>query len=209
MTASRTFTVQARVGAARRAATRERILDATKRLLEGGDTVAGLTVARLAEEAEVSRATFYLHFPDKRHLIEALFESATDNWDAIADQAISDPTISRDQLREIFRAGVQQGVEYRAVVAGVTELGEYDPEVREAWQAHIRRTAETMAPYLRACRPELSDAQIRTLTQTLNWMTERALQRMLGVRSEAWCGADELTDALTEIWWSLAHPAKG
>ncbi|MGK2937099.1 MAG: TetR family transcriptional regulator, partial [Solirubrobacteraceae bacterium] len=30
-----------------------------------------MTVSRLATEAEVSRATFYLHFPDKRHLIEA------------------------------------------------------------------------------------------------------------------------------------------
>lgn len=206
--ASRSFTVQARVGAQRRAATRERILAAAQRLLERGDSVAGLTVARLAEEAEVSRATFYLHFPDKRHLIEALFESAIADWDKITAAALSDPNVTREELRQVLGAAVAQGVEYGPVVAGVVELGEYDPEVREAWQAHMRRAAENHTQWLATCRPDLSARQATLLGQVLGWASERTLQRMLGLRDEAWCDADELADTLTEIWWSVAHPAR-
>lgn len=206
--AARTFTVQARVGAQRRAATRERILDAARRVLERGDSVAGLTVARLAEEAEVSRATFYLHFPDKRHLIEALFESANEDWDAVAGQALSDPDITREELRRVLGAGVEQGITYGPVVAGVVELGEYDAEVREAWQAHMRQAAENHTQWLAKCRPDLSERQVKLLGQVLGWTSERTLQRMLGLRDETWCEPDELADTLTEIWWSVAHPAR-
>lgn len=205
--ASRSFTVQARVGAQRRAATRERILAAAQRMLERGDSVAGLTVARLAEEAEVSRATFYLHFPDKRHLVEALFESAIQDWDEVAGEALSDPGISREELRRVLGAGVEQGVKYGPVVAGVVELGEYDPEVREAWQAHMRRASENHTQWLAKCRPDLSAREVTRLGQVLGWASERTFQRMLGLRDEPWCEPEELADTLTEIWWSVAHPA--
>lgn len=206
--ASRSFTVQARVGAQRRAATRERILAAAKRLLERGDSVAGLTVAQLAEEAEVSRATFYLHFPDKRHLVEALFETAIAEWNEVAATALSDPDITRDELRRVLGAGVEQGVKYGPIVAGVTELGEYDAEVREAWQAHMRRASENHTQWLAKCRPDLSAREVTLLGQVLGWASERTLQRMLGLRDEAWCDPDELADTLTEIWWSVAHPGR-
>lgn len=204
---SRSFTVQARVGAQRRAATRERILAATRRLLERGDSLAGLTVARLAEEAEVSRATFYLHFPDKRHLVEALFESALQDWDEVAGAALPDRDITREELRRVLGAGVAQGVKYGPVVAGIVELGEYDGEVREAWQAHMRRASEKHTQWLAKCRPDLTEREVTLLGQVLGWASERTFQRMLGVRDEPWCDADELADTLTEIWWSVAHPA--
>lgn len=206
---SRSFTVQARVGAQRRAATRERILSAAQRLLERGDSVAGLTVARLSEEAEVSRATFYLHFPDKRHLIEALFETANQDWDELAAQGLADPNITRKELREVVGAAVGQGVTYGPIVAGVVELGEYDPEVREAWQAHMRRASEHHTQWLAKCRPDLSERQVTLLGQVLCWASERTLQRMLGLRDEAWCTPEELADTITELWWSLTHPATG
>lgn len=204
MTATRTFTVQARVGAARRAATRERILDACRRLLEGGDSVAALTVSRLAEEAEVSRATFYLHFPDKQHLVQALHEDSAKGWRDAAGEAFGDPTITRDQLREIMREGLGRSVEQAPVISGIIELGESDAEVRDAWRSNVRAGSEPTADWLAARRPDLSPRQAAVLGEAMSWAAERTVHQMLGVRGEPSCSLDELADALTDIWWAAA-----
>ncbi|MBJ7519261.1 MAG: helix-turn-helix transcriptional regulator [Solirubrobacteraceae bacterium] len=208
MTATRTFTVQARVGAARRAATRERILDAARRMLERGDSVAALTVSKLASEAEVSRATFYLHFPDKRHLIEALHDTAVQDWHDIAGDAIADPDITRDQLQEIMSAGLRTSLSHAPVFAGIIELAEYDPEVREAWRENMRSASATTATWILAIRPELGDRKAAVLAEAMTWTSERSVQQMLGVRGSASCDVDELAGALTEIWWCVTHPAE-
>ncbi|MGK2938448.1 MAG: TetR/AcrR family transcriptional regulator [Solirubrobacteraceae bacterium] len=207
MSATRTFTVQARVGAARRAATRARILDAARRLLERGDSVAALTVSRLATEAEVSRATFYLHFPDKRHLIEALHDSALEDWRDVAGVAFGDPDVSREALHDIMVAGLRTTLDHAAVFAGIIELAEYDPEVRAAWRENIRAGSEATADWLQACRPELSDRAAALVGEAMSWTSERTVQQMLGIRGEGSCDVDELADALTEIWWCVTHPA--
>lgn len=207
MTATKTFTVQARVGAARRAATRERILDAARRLLEGGDTVAELTVARLAEEAEVSRATFYLHFPDKRHLVEALHADALQGWEAIAGDALSDPEITREGLYEVLLAGVRNAQVHGAVIGGIIELSEYDAEFREVWRENIQAGAVQHTAWIARSRPDLSARQVKVLGEVLGWAGERSIHRMTGVRDEPSCDAEELADALTELWWCVTHPA--
>lgn len=207
MTATGAYTVQARVGAARRAATRERILDAARRVLEHGDSVAGLTVSRLAEEAEVSRATFYLHFPDKRHLIEALHERAVQDWRDVAGDAFGDPAITRARLREVMSAGLKRSAASAPVFAGIIELAESDPEVRAAWRENMRAGSAATAAWLLACRPELGERGAAVLAEAMSWTSERTVQQMLGVRGEASCDVEELADALTEIWWSVTHPA--
>lgn len=209
MSATKTFTVQARVGAARRAATRERIICAARRMLERGDSVAALTVSRLATEAEVSRATFYLHFPDKRHLIEALHDTAVQDWHDIAGDAIGDPDITRERLQEIMAAGLGTSLRHAAVFAGIIELAESDPEVREAWRSNMRTASATTATWLLALRPELGERRAAVLAETMTWASERAVQQMLGVRGSASCDVEELAAALTEIWWGVTHPAEG
>lgn len=53
--------------------TRERILEAARKLLKG-DGYADFTVDRVAREADVSRATMYYQFDSKTGLLEALFD---------------------------------------------------------------------------------------------------------------------------------------
>lgn len=55
----------------------ERLLAATERLLGQGHSFGSLTVAQLAKEAGMARATFYLHFQDKGELVARLIDQLT------------------------------------------------------------------------------------------------------------------------------------
>lgn len=57
------------------ASTRDRILEATGRVVAGG--IAGISIPAIAEEAGVSIATVYRIFGTKRGLIEAIYPYAT------------------------------------------------------------------------------------------------------------------------------------
>jgi AcrR family transcriptional regulator len=54
---------------------RRRIRDAAVAILSR-DGVAGLTMERLAAEVGIAKGTLYLHFPDKRRLLDAVVESS-------------------------------------------------------------------------------------------------------------------------------------
>ena len=85
---------------AKNSAPRERLLDAAARIFyaEGINTVG---VARIVEEAAVTLATFYRHFPSKQDLILAYLQRVHDDFDsraAAAREAARDPG---DMLRLI------------------------------------------------------------------------------------------------------------
>ena len=206
---NRELTVQARVGAARREATRERILEAARQMLERGDSVAELTVSKLAAEAEVSRATFYLHFPDKRQLLEALGAPSRDGWEGIADVKVADPDLTRDELKEIFRAGFQNWRDHASVFGSVIELAEYDPEARPAWRATIGASGEMHTRWLETLRPDLSPAERAALGEVLAWAGERSAHQLLGPHSDGRQSLDAVAEALTEIWWRVIRPGEG
>jgi AcrR family transcriptional regulator len=78
---------------AKNSAARERLLDTAARIFyaEGINTVG---VARIVEEAGVTLATFYRHFPSKQHLILAYLQGVHDDFDtrgAAAREAAKDP----------------------------------------------------------------------------------------------------------------------
>ena len=78
---------------AKESAARERLLDAAARIFyaEGINTVG---VARIVEEASVTLATFYRHFPSKQDLILAYLQRVHDDFDtraATARAAAKDP----------------------------------------------------------------------------------------------------------------------
>ena len=49
-----------------------RLMDATERLMRDGASFTELSVDRLSTEAGVSRASFYIYFEDKGHLLRRL-----------------------------------------------------------------------------------------------------------------------------------------
>ena len=56
----------------RREQIERRLLDATERLMRDGASFTELSVDRLSTEAAMSRASFYIYFEDKGHLLRRL-----------------------------------------------------------------------------------------------------------------------------------------
>ena len=56
----------------RREQIERRLLDATERLMRDGASFTELSVDRLSSEAGMSRASFYIYFEDKGHLLRRL-----------------------------------------------------------------------------------------------------------------------------------------
>jgi AcrR family transcriptional regulator len=85
---------------AKNSAARERLLDAAARIFyaEGINTVG---VARIVEEAGVTLATFYRHFPSKQDLILAYLQRVHDDFDSRAAAARAAATDPGDMLRLI------------------------------------------------------------------------------------------------------------
>ena len=202
----RGFTVQASVGRERRAATRREILAALRRLLEEGAPVAGLSVDRIASEAGVSRATFYVHFAGKAELITALADEDMEPWLAHALPVLADPGSDKDAFHDVVRELVANWRRHAAVSAGVVELAEYDEAVRDAWHGVVARVALPLAEHLRRRWEgrEHPHADPDLVAEIIAWMVERVCHQMVA-RGEP--GTDEaVAAALAESIWRITEP---
>ena len=84
----------------RREQIERQLLDATERLMADGASFTELSVDRLATEAGISRASFYIYFEDKGHLLRRLagqvfddLADAAERWWSVA-RAATPPTSS-------------------------------------------------------------------------------------------------------------------
>src|SRR5260370_30224798 len=108
------------------------LLAATDRLMAAGATFTELSVDRLATEAGISRATFYVYFEDKgqllRELARQVFGELSDGahqwWDT-ADR--HDPEDARRSMASIIATYRR----HQTLVAAVIETAAYDPDVAE------------------------------------------------------------------------------
>ncbi|MGB0871535.1 MAG: TetR/AcrR family transcriptional regulator [Solirubrobacterales bacterium] len=189
-----------------RDATEQRILDGTTRLLNDGASLAGLSVNRIAEESGVSRATFYLHFGDKRALIARLAETELRAFESVTDPFIDDPDAGRAKLAAVTRelAGVWR--DHAGVLSSLIELAEYDADSREEWQTIIQAVAANIAPAVRIRRTDLNEAQVITLSEVIAWTGERSMHQMIG-REASQQQIERVADGLTEAIWRIVAPA--
>ena len=75
----------------RREQMERRLLEATERLMRNGASFTELSVDRLSTEAGISRASFYIYFEDKGHLLRRLagqvfadLAESADRWRSVA-----------------------------------------------------------------------------------------------------------------------------
>lgn len=185
-----------------RDATEQRILDGTTRLLDAGASLAGLSVNRIVEESGVSRATFYLHFTDKRGLVNRLAERELTAFEVLTSTFVARPDAGRDELAQVSREMVAMWRAHAGVLSSLIELSEYDAESREAWQAVIGAVAVQINTALTDRRPDLSAAEAKSASEVIAWAGERSLHQMLG-RDSTDQRAEEVAAALTEVIWRL------
>jgi AcrR family transcriptional regulator len=192
-------TVQARSGRKRRDASRLEILNATRRLLASGDSVAGLNIDRIVAEADVSRATFYKCFADKRAVIGRLAENALAWRMNIHAEVLADPDLTRERLDQLLRDIVGHWQTDREVLAAIIELAEHDADMRRPWLAAITQIADQAAAQfqLRWAHSEHRPADPAAMATAFTWMFERCCHQL--VFDDA--SAETVASAISEILW--------
>jgi AcrR family transcriptional regulator len=183
------------------------LLDATERLMATGASFTELSVDRLATEAGISRASFYIYFEDKGDLLRRL---AGQVFDDLADAAGRWWSVSRRRdpadVNAAMTALVASYRRHQPLLVALNEMAAYDPQVGTTYRDILAAISERLAAVIEEgqgdgfIRPELSAA---TAASTLTWMAERTCQQNLPGRPESYDA--ELADTLTQIVWGALY----
>lgn len=196
----------------RRAEIERRLLDATERLMSAGASYTELSVDRLATEAGMSRASFYIYFEDKGHLLRRLagqvfgdLASSGQRWWGVAQRR--DP----DDVRAAMTAIIASYRQHQPLLVALSEMAGYDPQVAATYRELLAGIAGRAAQVIEdgqddgSIRRELPAA---TTASALTWMVERACYQNLPNHGPDY--DSELATALTEVVWGALYltPAK-
>lgn len=187
----------------RRATTRREIVGAVRDLLAGGASYYDLSVNRIAQAAGVSRATFYLHFNDKRQLLAALADQELSEWRALADPLFENPAAGYDELVVTIRELLALWDSHRGVLSALIELAEYDDDARMAWRGAVESVATTIAAYTEQ-RNDIDVADAQMSGRLMAWMAERACHQILDGASAT--EREALVETLANVIWRSRKP---
>jgi len=187
-------------------ATRQGLLDGTKRLLAKGTTFGGLRVEDIVDEAGMSRATYYLHFSDKSELAVALTTDLVAWRDEIGAEVIADAALNREALDAMIAKIVARWVEERAVLSAIIEVAGYDPAMAAVWRAAMGDVAEKAAEQFRRRWAGRRDGpgDPDTIAEVFTWMFERSCHQILKDPSREAAVAQSISEI---IWRVLEYRA--
>lgn len=191
----------------RRERIERQLLDATDRLMADGASFTELSVDRLATEAGISRASFYIYFEDKGHLLRRLatqvfgdLTQAAERWWNVSGRR--DPADVRAAMSGIIAS-------YRThqpVLIALNEMSAYDPLVGQTYRELLTGISDQLTRVIEdgqsvgAIRPQL---QAAATASTLTWMVERTCHQNLPSHPASYDA--ELADTLTEIIWGALY----
>jgi AcrR family transcriptional regulator len=191
----------------RREQMERRLLDATERLMRDGASFTELSVDRLSTAAGISRASFYIYFEDKGHLLRRLasqvFADLADSgerWWGVAWR--HDP----DDVRAALDGIVATYRRHQPVLVALNEMAAYDPVVGATYHNLLTAITGRVARVIEdgqadgSIRRELSAA---TTASALTWMVERTCQQTVPGAPASYDA--ELAATLTEIIWNTLH----
>lgn len=191
----------------RREQIERRLLDATERLMASGNSFTELSVDRLATEAGISRASFYIYFEDKGHLLRRLTSQVFDDlaegaelwWSVARRRESGDALAGMNGIIASYRR-------HQPMLVALNEMAAYDQRVGATYREVLTAISVRLAAVIESgqedgsIRRELSAA---TTASTLTWMVERACQQNLPGRPQSHDA--ELASTLTEIIWSTLY----
>ncbi|MGF2947547.1 TetR/AcrR family transcriptional regulator [Mycobacterium sp. Lab-001] len=193
--------------AQRRAEIERSLLAATERLMNAGSSFTELSVDRLATEAGVSRATFYIYFEDKGHLLRQLAErvfgelsEAARRWWDVAERRRS------SDAREAMQAIVATYRRHQSVITAVIEMAAYDPDVSATYDAIFEGIVANVEAVIRAGRSAgtIRDIPVTETAAALTWMVERSCHQTLR-RTPPGPGDDHLAESLAQVIWASLY----
>lgn len=189
----------------RRELVSRRLLPAVERLLES-DTYAEISVEQLAEEAGISRSSFYNYFEDKGDLLRALTADVMGTIiDASRQWWMLAPGADKQELREAIAHMVDTYAPHAGLMRAVADFTSRDPRVREEFGAYMQRGAEGIAGYIRAGQRAgafRGDLDADRVGLWLDWMAERGLSELGRPGAE---DTERAVTALTDIFWKAVH----
>ena len=193
----------------RREQIERRLLDATERLMRDGASFTELSVDRLSTEAAMSRASFYIYFEDKGHLLRRLagqvfadLAESAERWWSVAWR--HDP----DDVRAGMAGIIASYRRHQPVLVALNEMAAYDSLVGATYSNLLTAITGRLA---RVIEDGQADGSIRrelpaaTAASALTWMVERTCQQNLPNNPPAYDA--ELAATLTEIVWGALYLA--
>lgn len=191
--------------------TRRRILDAAIGLF-GEEGFQGTSVSRIAERADVTRATVYHHFDTKLGLIEALVADAADSAGLAEILHLGENAETDGDVRELLDAYTRFWASHEALFRNVIGLAGVDPEaaaVVEARDENRRRGMESLASRLGARGTLASGVSEADASQTLWLLTSFPVFDQLHRRSrlETEDVARILARLTSTLFADPAHPS--
>ncbi|KAA0094613.1 TetR/AcrR family transcriptional regulator [Mycolicibacterium sp. P1-18] len=191
----------------RRELIERKLLDATERLMAEGASFTELSVDRLATEAGISRASFYIYFEDKGHLLRRL---AGQVFDDLADAAERWWSVSgRRDPADVLAAMTALVATYRRhqpLLVALNEMAGYDAAVGATYREILAAIATRLAAVITEGQRDGSirrDLSAQTAAVSLTWMVERTCQQSLPGTPESGDGA--LAATLTQIIWGALY----
>jgi AcrR family transcriptional regulator len=191
----------------RREQMERQLLDATERLMRDGTSFTELSVDRLSTEAGISRASFYIYFEDKGHLLRRLagqvfadLADSADRWWRVAWRR------NPDDVRTAMVGLVASYRRHEAVLVALNEMSAYDPVVGATYGNLLTAITGRLIRIIEdgqadgSIRPELPAA---TTASALTWMVERACQQNLPAEPASYDA--ELAATLAEIIWNTLY----
>jgi len=191
----------------RRERMERRLLDATERLMRDGASFTELSVDRLSTEAGISRASFYIYFEDKGHLLRRMagqvfadLADSADRWWRVAGRR--DP----DDVRAAMDGILATYRRHQPVLVALNEMAAYDPLVGATYRNLLTAITGRATRVIEngqadgAIRRELPAA---TTASALTWMVERTCQQDLPGAPASHDA--ELAATLAEIVWNTLY----
>lgn len=183
------------------------LLAATDRLMNEGASFTELSVDRLATEAGISRASFYIYFEDKGHLLRRLagqvfgeLADSAQRWWSVAPRR--DPADVRTAITGIV-AGYRR---HQPLLVALSEMAGYDPQVSQTYRELLTAIAGRVTQVIedgQAAGHIRPDLPAEATASSLTWMVERTCQQNLPGRPDDY--DDQLVEAVTQIIWASLY----
>jgi AcrR family transcriptional regulator len=191
----------------RREQMERRLLDATERLMRDGASFTELSVDRLSTEAGISRASFYIYFEDKGHLLRRLagqvlgdLAAGAQRWWSVAWRP------NPDDVRAAMAGIIENYRRHQPVLVALNEMAAYDPLTAQTYRELLSAISQRLT---RVIEDGQADGSIRrelpaaTTASALTWMVERACQQNLPANPRDYDA--ELAATLAEIVWGALY----
>lgn len=183
------------------------LLAAAERLMRDGTSFTELSVDRLATEAGISRATFYIYFEDKgdllRRLARQVFSELADDasawWNVAGLRRPADIEATMDRILADYRR-------HQPLIGALNEMSGYDAAVAATYRELMTGITAGLVKVITdgqadgSIRPELP---VAATASALTWMVERACHQNLPYQTIE--HDRELALALTQIIWAALY----